>query len=204
VIGHVLLALTAIAGPTKLPPIDECASDPTFLKFRAGLNAAAEKHDMEAVVRALDDKVLVDFGGGSGRAAFLEKWNSSDSKKVDLWSKLKESLALGCAIRGGVAIAPSLPAQLDPDEDLFDVALAKPGTAVWSDPRAGGKVIATLDWDVLTVIAWSMSDDFVEVRLPDGRIGHVKAGRLRTAGDYRMTMEKRGGEWRITAFVEGD
>jgi len=45
VIGHVLLALAAIAGSTKLPPIDECASDPTFLKFRAGLNAAAEKHE---------------------------------------------------------------------------------------------------------------------------------------------------------------
>ena len=200
---HVLLALAAIAGPGKLPPIDECVADPSFSKFRAGLIAAAEKHDIETVIRALDDEVLVDFGGGSGKAAFREKWTSSDSRDVDLWSVLTESLALGCAIRDGVAIAPSLSAQLDPDTELFEVSLARPGTAVRSEPR-GGRVIATLDWDVVTVIAWSMSDDLVEVRLPDGRTGYVRAGQLRTAGDYRLTMDKRGGDWRITAFVEGD
>jgi hypothetical protein len=161
-------------------------------------------HDMEAVIRALDDNVLVDFGGGSGKAAFREKWTSTDSKELDLWSALKESLALGCAIRDGVAIAPSLSTQLDQDTDLFEVALAKPGTAVWSQPSNGGTAIATLDWDVVTVISWSMRDHSVEVRLPDGRTGYVTAGQLRTAGDYRLTMEKRGGEWRITAFVEGD
>ena len=203
-IGHALLALAAIAGPTKLPPIDECTADPSFLKFRAGLITAAEKHDMEAVIRALDEKVLVDFGGGSGKTAFREKWTSTDSKEVDLWRELKESLALGCAIRDGVALAPSLSTQLDPDADLFEVALARPGTAVRSEPRNGGKVIATLAWDVVTIIARSMSDDSVEVRLPDGSTGYVNAGQLRTAGDYRLTMEKRGGDWRITAFVEGD
>ncbi|HET6941570.1 MAG TPA: hypothetical protein VFH89_05365 [Sphingomicrobium sp.] len=187
-----------------MPPIDECVAEPSFRKFRAELITAAEKRDMEAVIRALDDKVLVDFGGGSGKAAFREKWTSTDSKEVDLWTELKESLALGCAIRDGVATAPSLSMQLDPDADLFELALAKPGTAVRSGTGNGGTEISTLDWDVVTVIAWSMSDHSVEVRLPDGRTGFVNAGQLRTAGDYRLTMEKRGGDWRITAFVEGD
>jgi hypothetical protein len=159
---------------------------------------------MDAVIHLLDDKVIVDFGGGSGKSAFRERWTSSETSEGDLWKALKDSLALGCAIRDGVAIAPSFSAQLDPDADPFEVALAKPGTIVRTRQGGGDKVIARLDWDVVTVIARSPGDDLVEVRLPDGRTGHVKAAQLRTAGDYRLTMEKHGGDWRITASVEGD
>jgi hypothetical protein len=204
VIGHALLALAAIAGPTKLPPIDECVADPSFANFRAGLVAAADKHDMEAVVRALGDKVLVDFGGGSGKHAFRQKWTSAGAKYGDLWNPLKEALTLGCAIRDGVAIAPSFSAQLDPDEETLETALAKPGTRVRSEPGDAGEVIATLEWDLVTIAAFSMSDESIEVRLADGRTGYVKSRQLRTTAAYRLTMEKFGADWRITAFVEGD
>ena len=200
-IGRVLLALAAVAAPTKLPPIDECAADPTFAKFRAGLIAAADKHDMDAVVRALDGEVLNDFGGTSGKAAFREKWTAKD---VDLWSELKEVLTLGCAFEDGVAIAPSLSAQLDPEsDDIYEAAIAKPGATLRSKPE-GGDLLAILKWDLVTVDGSSISGDSAEVKLRDGRTGYVKSSELRMAADYRLTMEKRGGNWRITAFVEGD
>ena len=110
--GHVLLALAAaLAGTTALPPVDECAADPSFVEFRSALLEAAERRDVDAIIAALDDDVLVDFG--QGKDVFRVTWSLSAPEQSDLWDELKEALRLGCAVRNEVRIAPSLTAQLD-------------------------------------------------------------------------------------------
>ena len=201
-IGNALLALAAIAGSAKLPPVDERAADPSFIQFRAELLSAVEKRDVRATLDALDDRVLVDFGGGEGKAAFRSAWSLNSPEQSKLWGELKEALSLGCAIRGGVAIAPSFSAQLDPDFDPYDTILAKPGAILRNG--YGQDVLATLEWDLLTISSWSMSDDSIQVKLANDRTGYVKSDDVRGVGDYRLNMQKRGGIWRITAFVAGD
>ena len=193
-----------MAGPTRLPPIDECAADPSFVRFREGLLAAAGKHDVNGLMDALDEGVQIDFGGGQGKQAFRQKWFAVDADKDKIWSELTDALRLGCAIRDGIAIAPSFAAQLDPDADIYETVLAKRGAVVRGDDAETGKVLTHLDWDVLTISAWSKSGDSVEVKLPDGRTGFVQMKDIRTAADYRLTMVKRHGAWHITAFVAGD
>jgi hypothetical protein len=202
VIGRALLTLAAIVGPAKLPPIDECAADPSFVQFRAELLSSVEKRDVRAILDALDDRVLVDFGGGEGKAAFRSAWRLHDPEQSKIWGELKDALSLGCAIRGGVAIAPSLSAQLDPDADPYETVLAKPGGTLRNGQSQ--EVLGTLEWDLLTIGSWPMRGDLIQVKLADGRMGYVKSGDVRGVGDYRLNMEKRRGVWRITAFVAGD
>lgn len=199
-LGPALLALAAFAAPATLPPVDECAADPSFVAFRSTLLAATKRRDVDAIIRALDDKVVVDFGGGEGQSAFRESWRLNDPERSQLWEELENALKLGCAVTDGLAIAPSLSAQLDPDlsEEVF--VLAEPG-ALLSDEN--GKAIRTLNWDLLEATGASINADFILVRLPSGATGRV-TGRVRTSLDYRLTMQKRSGAWHITAFVAGD
>jgi hypothetical protein len=84
-----------MAGPTRLPPIDECAADPSFVRFREGLLAAAGKHDVNGLMDALDEGVQIDFGGGQGKQAFRQKWFAVDADKDKIWSELTDALRLG-------------------------------------------------------------------------------------------------------------
>jgi hypothetical protein len=47
-------------------------------------------------------------------------------------------------------------------------------------------------------------DMWTGVRLPDGRKGWISDDDLYEPLGYRMTIERRAGEWAITAFVAGD
>ena len=54
------------------------------------------------------------------------------------------------------------------------------------------------------VTKWPSDTGPIEIRLPDGRTGYVRQEDVRTATDYHLTVEKRGGVWRITGFPSGD
>ena len=45
---------------------------------------------------------------------------------------------------------------------------------------------------------------WLEVKLADGRQGFVRYDQTVNPLDYRLVFEKRGGEWKIAAFVAGD
>ncbi|GAA4740446.1 hypothetical protein GCM10023264_01750 [Sphingomonas daechungensis] len=163
--------------------------------------AAVEKRDFDGLMLLVDDRALVDFGGGEGKDAFRSAWELGSAGQSKVWDELKEALSLGCALRESVAVAPSFPSQLDPDADMFESALAVHPGALVRDKD--GKALGKLDWEVVTVIELPEQGD-ARIKLADGREAYVAPGDLRSAADYRLTMERKSGAWKITAFVAGD
>jgi hypothetical protein len=199
-----IAAAPANALPRKLPPVDQCAKDPSFVKFRAALKQAVAKKDREAFLKMLSPKVLVNFGGASGPEVFAAQWDF-DPDSHGIWDLLKTMLRMGCARSSGARVIPSLIVQLEPyaDEDLFDAVVILPGAKLYKETGVESSNPSTVPWTVAPVT--SRPGDLVTgVRLPDGREGYISDDDLYEPLGYRMVIEKLDGRWMITAFVAGD
>jgi hypothetical protein len=89
-----LLTTPAVAlAQTRLPPVDPAASVPDFFSFRAQLQVAVAKRNVQAVVSALSKGVKLSFGGDTGVEDCHRMWkpNTPDSR---LWETPAAVLAL--------------------------------------------------------------------------------------------------------------
>ena len=202
------VSLTAASSPppAKLPPVDQCSAEPGFGAFKETLKQAVERRDGDALLALLAPDVLVNFGGETGRDAFARQWDLKAGSPHELWQQLTDILALGCARTGSALIMPSLAAQFDSDDEgVFEkLIVVSPAAELRAQPAADSDRIQSLSWDVVTGLERRREDDLVKVRLADGREGWIAGRLLRSPLDYRAVIEKRGGQWMITAFVAGD
>jgi hypothetical protein len=204
-LAALLSAVAPVPLPARLPPVDQCASDPSFVKFRNALNEAVARKDKDALLAMLSPHVLVNFGGASGPDAFAGSWDLSPDAD-EIWKLLRTMLGMGCARDQGARIIPSLSIQLDPyfgDDSLFDKRLAFPGAKVMKEPSDERTTFATLSWEFVEALDTS-ADLQTRVRLADGREGWIADDELYEPVGYRMVVEKLRGKWMITAFVAGD
>ena len=199
----IVAALALAVSAARLPPIDQCTDDPSFTQFRNELSLAVEHKDAEALLGLMDDAVVLTFGGRRGKAEFRNCWLANPTERDKLWSELGEVLSLGCAVKGYSRVFPSMFAQAD-DLDEFETWIAKPGARLRARPALSGRVLAKLSWDVLTEAEPWDGGEWIAVRTSDGRRGHVHRSAVRSPIDYRLVVEQRGADWRITYFVAGD
>ena len=191
----------------RLPPVDQCATEPGFKIYKDALRRSIDRRDGNGLLALLAPNVLVNFGGESGRDAFAREWDLKAGVPDELWKQLGAILALGCAKSDAAMVIPSLAVQFDSDadEDAFDKLIVISSAAelrVAPDPASAR--VASLSWDVVTALERRHQDDWVKVQLANGRKGWVAASMLRSPLDYRAIIEKRSGRWMITAFVAGD
>ena len=206
-----LIALLIAAAPPadssthRLPPIDECAADPSFAAFRDQLRLTIEQRDAAALLEIVADDIEVDFGGGAGRADFSRTWELDRPASSGVWDELAEALSLGCAGDGsGELYAPSM-AAASMTEDPFEAAVViRPGAELRREPDAASRSLATLDWDIVTVPEWDSEGAWQRIVLADGRSGFVRSDDLRSPIDYRAAFRRLDGRWRMTAFIAGD
>lgn len=206
--GFLLASLLSLSAPavTRLPPLDQCSSDPSFVAFRDELKGAIARRDREAILAIITDTIEVDFGGGAGREEFARTWGLDNPQTSRLWDELNEILALGCARdEYGVIWAPSMVRQLDEDSDPFTTMVAiEPGAAVHRAANADSPVVARLDWDVVTVGEYAHPEEWVPITLADGRSGYARREHLRWPTDYRAAFERIDGRWRMIVLIAGD
>ena len=201
-----LLATAAQAFPLKLPPVEECGSEPGFTAFRDRLRNVAARKDRQALLAMLAPDVTVNFGGGQGPVAFAQAWGLDRTGDSDIWPLLRKILALGCGVSDEGLAIPSLTIQFEPEEneDFFDTfVVVSPAATLRSAPDANGKAVAKLAWDVVKAVDQSRGAQ-TKVRLQDGREGWVFSEELYNPAYYRMFLQNRGGKWVIAAFVAGD
>ena len=198
------LALLLAASATRLPPVDQCGGDPSFVEFRQQLRAAVERRDAEFVLSALDDDVLVDLGGGTGPKAFSETWALNRPQESRLWGELDKVLRLGCSLSEGVRLMPSFVAQFPDDRVAFETLIALEGAVLRAAPRGDAPIIARVSWELLDLEDEIRDDGWLSATRRGGRQGYVQMEQVRSPLDFRMTVEPVMGKWKITALVGGD
>lgn len=201
-----LISLLLLAGARGVAPPDECASDPSFVAFREELRSAIDRRDAAHILSVVADDIQISFGDDAGRADFQQTWELDRPQSSRLWHELSEVLRLGCgSSEDGAFVSPSLGTQMTPEEDPFDVVVAVQSDAVLrAAPDERSRVVTPLSWDVLTLDPDDGSDEWLPVRMRNGRSGFVHRRHVRSVLDYRAVFTKIDGRWRMTAFIAGD
>lgn len=185
--------------------MQDCAADPSFQAFLGELDRAIAGKDSGWLLAIVAEDIDVDFGGGAGRAWFAETWALDRPETSRLWAELAAIRRLGCASDGeGGYWLPSM-FRSDAFDDVFAAAVAiRPGATVHTAPDPESEVIATLDWDVLSVDIWNYEAPWQQVRLADGRTGFVRSTDIRSPIDYRALFVPHAEGWRLQVFIAGD
>ena len=188
----------------RYAPRDECAGVPGAAAFRQELAEALVSGDAEKVAGLAEPDVKLGFGGDDGAARLRQRLDEADREYLDEWRKV---LGLGCAREGGDTIVmPWLFAQDPGDADPYmAMVVTTENVPLLAGPSRDAKILARLSWDIVTLSGGLQPDrPFQAVETTDGTRGYMATGMLRSQLDYRLIAERRGGAWRVTAFVAGD
>ncbi|WP_156313437.1 hypothetical protein [Erythrobacter sp. SG61-1L] len=185
-------------------PKDECGTVGAAGEFRLKLADAVVKRDAAALVELAAPDVLLDFGGGEGRAELRQRL---DDPHYRLWEALEHLLPLGCAVneQGGFTM-PWYFAQDYGDRDSYMLLLVRgQGVPLLAEPRTGAKVLKVIDWNMVDLQeSTDEQSPFAKVDDGSGTSGYIAWDRLRALVDYRLIVEERDEGWAISAFVAGD
>jgi len=201
-----LLALAAAVASGRLPPVDECAADRSFVEFRATLRRLVVLRSASGLLAFVADDVQASLGGDVGKPAFVRMWKlqGPTAARSPLWGELGRALRLGCTLGDGTAIVPAMAGQPIGERDAFETRIALPGATLRRAPSRRARTAALLDWHFLTVTGSRHNDQWLKVRLDDGRAGYVRISETRSPIDYRAWFRKRAGRWTMEGFLAGD
>ena len=197
-----VLAAAAL-GAARLPPVDQCGSDKSFVEFRTGLRRIIARRDATALLTVVAKDIHASLGGHIGKKDFIDLWGLKRPRHSKVWDELGSALRLGCSMNAGVATAPSFEAQLG-ERDAFETRIALPGAVLRRRPADRSPVIARLSWHVLTLDGPWDGGSWVKVKLDDGRRGYVRDALARSPIDYRAWFRKHKGRWQMEGFLAGD
>lgn len=209
----VFLLLQAAAGAAqvgKLLPTDEAVRDPQLFAFRAQLQAAIARRDVQAVLDAVHPNIKNGFGGNDGFEEFKKQWKLTGPSQdtSPLWDELGTVLALGGSFQNkDNFVAPYVFSKWPERTDAFEhVAVVGTGVRVRSQPGAQGAILTSLTFDVVQVQPRTpgLPADWTPVKLRDGRKGFIASRYVRSSVDYRAFLTRESGRWRLTFFVAGD
>jgi hypothetical protein len=201
------LLLPAVAtAQSRLLPVDQAASVPDFFSFRAQLQVAVARRDVEAVIAVLSKDVKLSFGGDTGVEDFKRMWKPS-APDSELWEKLAAVLSLGGTFAAdGTFTAPYVFTKWPQERDAFS-HMAAVGTAIRirSSASVAATVLAALDYSIVEVVESPAAESkWVQVKISPGRTGYVDARFLRSPIDYRINFAKIDGRWQVIFFLAGD
>jgi hypothetical protein len=162
------------------------------------LREIIKRRDRRAMVQIIADNIA--YGRpdlASDREGFIGK--DFDPK---FWTDLEDILSRRCTLRDGRAGSPSLDYQLG-GLDSLTTLVARPGAVLRSRPNGRARIIGRLNWHVLLDPEVTRHDDWIKVRLTDGRRGYILMG-MGTGSGERVSFQKVDGVWKLRAWVNGD
>jgi len=210
------LACSGLAQERFVKPSDDAAKDPSFLAFRTKLIAAAEMHDSAFILRILDPKIELSFGGDKGVKDFIRIWKIN-SRNSPFWPEFLAVIKNGGSFDNpdkvaNLFVAPYLFSSWPDDLDLFEYhAIFGNNVNLRKQPRRDAEVVAQLSYNVVQIEPETVSKsgksgypEWWEVKTLGGLKGYVKREYVRGPIDYRAGFEKKRGQWKMTFFLAGD
>jgi hypothetical protein len=210
VLAGALFCLPAVGSAQsrmQLLPMDDAATRPEFFSFRAQLQEAIARHDVDAVMAVVHPNIKASFGGDDGIEAFRRMWRPTEPDSA-LWGTLAAVLALGGSFQGAETfVAPYTFSRWPEKFDSFEhVALVAADVRIREAPRADAAVVSTMSFAILPVArnATGTSDEWTAVQLAANRTGYVSSRLVRSPIGYRAFFTRENGRWMLAMFVAGD
>ena len=214
-IALLVLALVAptLAQARQLYPVDEGPRDPSFLRFRQRLIAAAKQRDRRYIYSIVDPKIRWSFGADTGKQGFKQHWTEAAPGALE--TELIQILSLGGEFNSkGEFWVPYVFSHWPDQFDAFEhQAITGKNVSIRQRPDLAAPVIVRLSYEIVKrapdpspAQSGKSSDpgEWVKIVTPAGRQGFVAAGYVRSPIDYRACFKKRGGRWWMTVLVAGD
>lgn len=209
-----LFALPAGAQDMKLSPVDEAATDASWISFKNRLLNGIEKHDKKIVLSVLDRNIRNNPETPRGIAEFRKQWDL-DADDSPLWRKLSSALFLGGAYvkreKGGTEFcAPYVMAKWPDDIDPHNHgAIVSRDVLVKAAPSSDSATLQTLAYDIVVVTDWDVADQaadvkqhWVKIKLKDGE-GFVPEEQIRSPIEHTACFVKTADGWRMIALLAG-
>jgi len=191
----------------QLLPVDDAATRPEFFSFRAQLQEAVARHDVDAVMAVVHPNIKASFGGDEGIEAFRRMWRPTEPDST-LWGTLAAVLALGGSFQGAETfVAPYTFSRWPEKFDSFEhVAVVAADVRIREAPRADAPVVATMSFAILPVArsTTGTSDEWTAVQLAPNRTGYVSSRLVRSPIGYRAFFTRENGRWMLSLFLAGD
>ncbi len=187
----------------QLMPVDDAAKQPEFFTFRARLQSAVARHDIDAIVGMSSPGIRQSFGGDGGTASWRRALSEANGR---IFGDLAEVLALGGTFTSAEQfVAPYVYSMWPEDIDAFSyVAIVGDRVAVRAEPSARSALVTTLSYALVPVGPAGEKDGMSHVELVDGRRGFVATRFMRSSVGYRALFTRANGQWLLAAFVAGD
>ena len=200
--------LLASAPPLQLLPIDEASQRPDFFSFRAHLQAAVARHDVDAVLAIVHPTIKNSFGGDDGLEGFRRLWRPAESDST-LWTELGMVLALGGTFDAEDSFtAPYVFSKWPNQIDSFEhVVLIASDVRIREAPRADAATLTSLSFAILPVPrqpGLAEEEGWTPVEIDGGKVGYVSSRLARSPIDYRARFSKIAGRWQLVFFLAGD
>jgi hypothetical protein len=213
-LGCVMVVPAVHAQEARLLPVDEAASDPSWMTFKNRLITAASRHDRKFILSILDPNVRGGVESARGIPEFRKQWQL-DSNTSPLWQELPAALFLGAAYvqhdKGPRELcAPYVGVRWPQDIDAFaGGALVAREVFVKSAPSSTSDTLATLSYHLVEVRDWEVADQspgsrqkWVLIRIPKGE-GYVPEEQIRSPIEHTACFVKGANGWRLTGFGPG-
>lgn len=204
-------ATPLFAQERKLPPVDEAASDASWIRFKKRLQAAIDSRDKQYLLSILDKNVRNQTEKTRGVAQFRRQWEL-DTPDTTVWRELQTALQLGSAWfkreKGPRELCvPYLLAKWPFDvEPVNNAVVISRETTMQAEPSNTSAALGMLSYDIVAVSDWEVDDKTDPrqkwVRIRHGnRDGFVLEEHVRSPIEQAACFVKSGNGWRMTAFA---
>lgn len=208
------LTYAGINAPYRQPPVFHMAppaaafEDQEFVAFLGDLRDAVATRDLDRLLEASREDILLSFGYGVGREGLKDILSSPDIGE-DHWQALEALFALPVGeTKDGTRCAPHFACMVLPPEagiiDPFDtVFVIDKDVPVYAEASERSEEILTLSFDAVREAAPLDTPDWVAVSLAGGQYGFVPSDKVRSYFDFRADFEKSEDGWKLSSFVAG-
>ncbi|HNY13058.1 MAG TPA: SH3 domain-containing protein [Candidatus Wallbacteria bacterium] len=185
-----------------------------------GIKQAVKEKNAVMLLKYVDENIKIGFGAESGKAEFKKMWElDKNPQNSKLWKELETIFALGGGIEKDNAsyTAPyTYTAEMDGLTDYQYQIVTGRDVNVREKPSSKSAVVKTIDREVVYVCDSSDEKEVFEeiggeshpwkkVVLSGGEEGYIYGKFIRSALDYRLSIEKGSdGLYKITFMVSGD
>lgn len=207
--SSLLLLVLVLSLPTQaatvLKPVDNAANDPSFLAFRSQLLKTIERKDAKALLTVVNKNIHASFGMENGIEDFKKMWGLNKPATSQLWDELSKVLKMGGSFSNKTTfVAPYVFSEWPESKDAFEnwAVIAK-DVNIRAKPSMSAAVLKKVSYEILP-IEFSDNEQWVTVKLDQGKKGYIASQYIRSSVDYRAFFEKINGRWQMTVFIAGD